>query len=261
MVHKYYRPVTLEEALQLLAEEPDARPLAGGLFLLANPQPGALVDLQNLGLNSLEREGTHWVLGPTLTLQDLAQHAQMPDFLRNLARQTLPHPQRAHGTVAGTLVASDGASLWAAGLMALDAWLVLERWEEEPQEVPLGDWLPLRHEWHPGWLITQVRVPVAPRLTWETVRRSPGDQPLLLAAVAQWPRGRTRVVLGGWGDAPHLVLDGPTPDGAEKAARNAAYDAQDHRASSEYRREVAPILVKRCLERLLHARRLSSVGA
>ncbi len=250
MVRKYYRPATLEEALRLLAEEPEARPLAGGLFVLARPKPGTLVDLQGLPLKAIEKAGNAWELGAMATLQDVVENPVVPGFLRELARQSLPHPQRSQATVAGMLVAADGASLWAAGLMALDARLLLQRWQEEPVEVPVGDWLPLRHEWHPGWLITHIRIPLAPKLTWETVRRTPADKPLLLAAVARWPRGRTRVVLGGWGEAPHLALDGPTADGAEVAARNAAYDAEDHRAGKEYRRSVAPILVRRCLERL-----------
>ena len=209
-----------------------------------------VVDLQDLDLKYLRREGNQWRLGATATLQEVVENEALPSFLRDLARETLPHPQRSQATVAGTLVAADGASLWAAGLMALDARLVLHRWQEAPREVPIGDWLPLRHEWHPGWLITEVRLSVAPRLCYETVRRSPADRPLLLAAVARWPRGRTRVVLGGWGDAPHLALDGPTAEGAEIAARNAAHDAEDHLASAEYRREVAPVLVRRCLARL-----------
>ena len=244
----YERPRTLEEALRLLDE--GGVPLAGGLFLLREKPQARLVDLRDLPLSTLEKRGNAWVLGATATLQQVVEDEALPDFLRELARTTLPHPQRAQATVAGALVAADGASLWAAGLMALDARLALHRWQEEPREVPLGDWLPLRHEWHPGWLITQVRLPLAPRLCWETVGRSPADRPLLLAAVARWPRGRTRVVLGGWGDAPHLALDGPTPEGAEIAARNAAHDAEDHLASAEYRRKVAPVLVRRCLARL-----------
>ncbi len=250
MIREYFRPKTLEEALRLLAEVPDARPLAGGMVLNTLDIPVVAVDLQDLGLEGLRREGSEWVLGATTVLQAVVEAPDGPAFLRELARRELPYPQRAQATAAGTLVVADGRSVWATGLMALDARLVLQRWGESSQVVSIGDWLPLRGEWHPGWLITEIRVPVTPRLAWEVVARSPADRPLLIAAVARWPRGRTRVVLGGWGDAPHLALDGPTADGADIAARNAAYDAQDHLASAEYRREVAPILVRRCLAKL-----------
>lgn len=250
MIREYLRPKTLEEALRLLAEQAQARPLAGGMVLTATQEDVIAVDLQNLGLDAIRREGAEWVLGATATLQEVYEHEALPKAIRELVHREFPYPQRDQATVAGALVAADGRSIWATGLMALDARLVLHRWGQEPQTVPIGDWLPLRHEWHPGWLITEVRVSTAPRLAWEGVARSPADRPLLMAAVARWPRGRTRVVLGGWGDAPHLALDGPTADGADIAARNAAYDAQDHLASAEYRREVAPILVRRCLAKL-----------
>ncbi|MBU2609337.1 MAG: hypothetical protein KJ606_00105 [Chloroflexi bacterium] len=72
----------------------------------------------------------------------------------------------------------------------------------------------------------------------------------LRAALAQWPAGRTRLALGGWGRSPLLAMDGNEAEGLESAARNAYHEATDEWASSEYRMDVAAVLAKRCLEEL-----------
>ncbi|MCK4899927.1 MAG: hypothetical protein KAS38_14200, partial [Anaerolineales bacterium] len=56
--------------------------------------------------------------------------------------------------------------------------------------------------------------------------------------------------LGGYGDAPQLVMDGFGTDGAEIAARDAYSQASDEWAGAEYRMQVAGLLTKRCLDEL-----------
>ena len=70
------------------------------------------------------------------------------------------------------------------------------------------------------------------------------------AALAVWPGGRTRVILGGYGAVPALASDGPEMGGEETAAQDAFSQAGDEWASAEYRMEIAPILVRRCLSQL-----------
>ncbi len=72
----------------------------------------------------------------------------------------------------------------------------------------------------------------------------------MIVAVAQWGSGRTRVALGGFGPAPIIAMDGPEGQGADVACRDAYFEAGDAWASAAYRREVAPKLAVRCLERI-----------
>ena len=74
------------------------------------------------------------------------------------------------------------------------------------------------------------------------IARTPADQPIVCAAVAQWNSGRTRLALGGWGSSPILAMDGPDSEGIEFAARNAYSLAEDEWASAEYRQEMAGVL-------------------
>ena len=88
------------------------------------------------------------------------------------------------------------------------------------------------------------------KLEYEFVARTPADQPIVCAAIGKWPSGRTRVALGGFGEAPVLVFDGPQSSGAVAAAKNAYSLAGDVWASSAYRQEIASILTGRILSRL-----------
>ena len=119
-------------------------------------------------------------------------------------------------TLVGTLIAADGRSPLATAMLALDAQLTVFPGAEQ---VGLGDLLPMRRQRLQGRLITQVEVPLNARLAYEYVARSPADLTIVCAAVAQWPSGRTRVALGGYGRMPALAMDGPEPSGAEQAAR------------------------------------------
>ncbi len=251
---EYHRPQTLDEALTLLAREaPFTVPLAGGAFLNARQRPAALpqedvavVDLQDLGLEGITPRGNFTDLGATTPLQALVD-ADLPQALKEAAYLETTYARRFLQTVAGTLVAADGVSLFAAAMMALDARLTLA---PDDEVLPLGELYPDRWRHLRGKLMTKVTIPANAKLVLETVAPSRLSRPLLVVAVAQWPSGRTRMVLGGWGEAPHLAMDGPEPTGAEQAARNAAYEAADHRASAEYRREVAVVLARRALASL-----------
>lgn len=99
-------------------------------------------------------------------------------------------------------------------------------------------------------LVTKITVPINVKLAYEDVSRTPADLPIVSAAVAIWTSGRTRVILGGYGEVPALASDGPEKGGEETAAKDAFSQAGDEWASAEYRKEVAPILVKRCFSQL-----------
>ncbi len=102
-------------------------------------------------------------------------------------------------------------------------------------------------------LITSIVFPIKVKLAYESVARTPADQPIVCAAAVQWKSGRTRLALGGWGPAPILAMDGPEPAGMEAAGRSAYSHCEDEWASAEYRQEIAGVLAQRCSERLSSA--------
>jgi CO/xanthine dehydrogenase FAD-binding subunit len=266
MILEYYRPQTQAEALELLTRpDLDIRPLAGGT-ILNHPADDdfAVVDLQALDWNTVDYRNNQLTIGATVTLQALVDWVDHSTAISQSLAETLSKVLRLETTlnlrrmasVAGTAVTARGHSPFLACLLALDATMFFL---PEGQEIGLGNWLPLRSE-KPLSPITRriirsLTLPVNSRLAYHFVARAPTDRPLVSAAVAVWPSGRIRAVLGGFGESPTLALDGMesvsgSPDGTVQAARSAYLYAEDEWASAEYRSEMAAVLTRRCLDDL-----------
>jgi putative selenate reductase FAD-binding subunit len=248
MITEYHRPQTLEESLQLLAT-PNTRPLGGGTVLTQQDDDSfAVVDLQALGLDKIRKFGNNLEIGATVTLQTLLESLHTTAALKTAIKLEAPLNLRNMGTVAGALITCNGRSPFAVVMLALDAHFTVEK--EQRTIHSLGDFLPLRHNFLNTKLITKIGIPLQTELAFETVARSPADKPIVCAALARWPSGRTRLVIGGWGKTPSLAMDGIDASVVETAACNAAHDATDEWASAEYRQAIAAVLAKRCLDKI-----------
>ncbi len=260
MITTYHRPQSLDEALTLLSR-PNTFPLGGGTLLSHSSTDSVeVVDLQALGLNSLKKSGSSLEIGATVTLQQLLESELCPDTLKSALKLEAPLNVRNAATVAGTIAACDGRSTFVCALLALDAKLTIDHGPQTTNGQSsivhgLGDYLPLR----PRGLITSITIPLQTKFAFEYVARTPADKPIVCVALAQWPSGRTRLAVGGYGKSPMLAMDGPHPfpspsgrgtegEGVEAAARNAFHEATDEWASAEYRQDVAATLAKRCIE-------------
>jgi CO/xanthine dehydrogenase FAD-binding subunit len=249
MITTYHRPRTLDEALTLLSQS-NRLPLGGGT-LLSQPQtdPVEVVDLQSTGLDSIKKSGNNLEIGATVTLQQLLESEHCPEALKSALKLEAPLNLRNAATVAGTLVSSDGRSTFAAVMLALDAKIeqkILNASNPETRVSNIGEFLPLR----PTGLITAINIPLNVKLAFDHVSRTPADKPIVCAALGQWNSGRTRLVLGGYGQSPMLAMDGTEPEGLQTAARNAFHEATDEYASAEYRVDVAATLAQRCLKNI-----------
>ena len=246
MIIEYYRPDSVQETLELLARtEVLSVPMGGGTVLnQPSPDPVAAIDLQSLGLNTLTEKGNRIQIGATVTLQQMLT-SNMVQALKAALRHEATYNIRQVATIAGSLVSANGRSPLATVLLAMGAELDILPGDEQ---ISLGSYQALREQRKPNHLITKITIPNNVRLAYEYVARTPADLPIVCVSLAQWPSGRTRVALGGYGNAPILAMDGPESDGAESAARNAYREAGDQWASAEYRSDVAAKLTKRCVE-------------
>ena len=126
----YYRATSLEEAVALLGEHPEARLLAGGhslipLMKLRLAQPAALIDIGRLR----ELEGIRAADG-VLRIGSLTTHAEIAasedvaqacPLLAEAARQIADPQVRNKGTLGGNIAHADPGSDLPAVLVALDA--------------------------------------------------------------------------------------------------------------------------------------------
>jgi CO/xanthine dehydrogenase FAD-binding subunit len=219
-------------------------PLAGGTVLSrSSDQDLALVDLQNLPLNSIQQQGNLWRIGAATRLQALLEANISPAFSLAIVREAFLNT-RNQASLGGTMITSDGKSILAAVLAALDARLT---WEPGGLELSFGEWMLQRNSWPRNRLLTEISFSSQADLRWECVARSPADLPVICIAAGVWPSGRTRVVAGGFGLAPILAMDGPEKDGAEAALENALLNSDDDFASGEYRSQAGRVIARRLL--------------
>ena len=131
----YQAPATLEEAVGLLANDPDgAKILAGGHSLipamkLRLAQPQLLVDIARIkSLAYIREEGDQILIGATTTHYQLESSDLLKRIcpLLSLCGASIGDVQvRNKGTIGGSVAHSDPAGDWPAAVIALDADLVL----------------------------------------------------------------------------------------------------------------------------------------
>lgn len=248
MILEYHRAKSIEDAVSLLQRSTlRTLPIGGGTHLSALDQTDlAVVDLQDLNINTVKIEEETIALGATLSLQKLSRLPEIPDGIRKAITRYQNFNLRQVRTVAGELIASDGRSPLSAVFLAAGATLKCL----PPQVVvPLEDVLLNRSSWLSGKLITEVMIPKSIRLTFEAVSRAPTDTPMVMVAVCQWPSGRVRVVTGGFGKTPVVICDRMNFSEDEMIDVKLP-DANDDWASSEYREAVTEILIQRAIQSL-----------
>jgi CO/xanthine dehydrogenase FAD-binding subunit len=245
MINHYYRPKTLKEALSLL-KKPNSIPLSGCTFI--TPKTGeriSVIDLQELGLDSIIQQGEFIKIGSTTKLTMLYQSNLFPEMFKKAINLEAPLNLRNMISLGGLLATCDGRSSLTTSLLALDAKFILEPGHES---LSISDLLIFRSRAINNSLLTEIQISSRSNFNFEYVARTPTDRPIVCAAMAQWDNGRTRLALGGFGTKPLLVMDGLASDDFISASRITYSHAGDGWATAEYRSEIAAILTKRCLE-------------
>ncbi len=128
----YHRPVTVGEAVQLLAKNPEAKVLAGGHSLVPVMKmrlaaPEALVDIGRIAeLKGISQSGGRLRIGAITTYHEIANSdavkAAAP-LLAEAAGQIGDRQVRYRGTIGGNISHADPASDLPAAILALNATL------------------------------------------------------------------------------------------------------------------------------------------
>lgn len=266
----YARASSVDEAVELLTTHGDeAKLLAGGhsllpLMKLRLAQPTVLVDIGRIGdLAYIRDEGGTVHIGAMTRHHDVAfselVREQVP-LLAEVAGQIGDPQVRHRGTIGGSIAHGDPASDLPAVLLALRGTLVV-RGPSGEREISADDFFTgfLETALAPDEVLIEARVPAVPGVGWAFEKFSRRAQDWAIVGVA--------AVLGNGSAGPGvgLVNMGSSPlraAGVEEALRSSqrASDAAaradegteppgDLNASSEYRRHLAQVLVRRALER------------
>ncbi len=273
----YVRAGSVDQALAVLAAEPDARPLAGGQSLIAMMnlrllKPACLVDINRLSeLAYIKDDGDAIAIG-ALTRHNEVMHAPLVAEHCPLLAEAYPniahHTVRNRGTIGGNLCQGDPASENPAVAVASGATMVL-RSQDGAREVAAEEFFLGLYETavRQGELLTEIRYPkkaAGEGTAFEEVSNRQGD--FALAAIAVCLRvsngavDAARITAAAVGERPQRLgsaegaLTGRAPDAAAiaAAAEQAGGDVDpstDYHADADYRRELVATLTRRCLER------------
>jgi CO/xanthine dehydrogenase FAD-binding subunit len=256
-------PRTLEEALRLKAERPDAVPIQGGTDVMVDlnfdrARPDALLNLNEVAeLRGWSRQnGTIW-LGSGLTYAE-AMEQPLADLLPALAEaaRTVGGPQiRSRGTIGGNLGTASPAGDALPPLLVAGTEVRLGS-VEGTRAVPLQEFLlgPERNDLREDELILGVDVKTGTPASRQTFMKVGPRNAMVIAVVSLAVRvdQELRAAFGSAGPVPTLVrarLD--EANSFPQRVAEAASPIDDVRGTSEYRRHALRILTKRALDRCL----------
>ena len=259
---EYLRAASVDDAVRLLRESPDARALAGGQTLLAAMRlglatPERLVDLSGVGaMRGIDEEP-----GGTLRIGALSTHAQVASSevvrrfapgLARLAGGIADAQVRTRGTIGGSVANNDPAACWPAGILALGARVITDRREIAADDFFTGVF---GTALEPDEVVVAFRVPRPRRFAYAKFEQPASRFALLGVAVAEFDDG-TRVSVTGGGDGVFRIaaFEQALAGAFDPAAipplpgDDAARMYGDLHASAEYRAHLASVLARRAVE-------------
>src|SRR5919201_2154992 len=272
----YHRPTTLDEAISLLADDGDTRPLAGGHSLLPMMKlrlatPAVLVDLGRIpGLDEISTNGGGLTIGALATHAAVAGSRVVSEacpVLAETAASIGDRQVRNRGTLGGSVAHADPSADYPTVLKALGATITVQGKGGERQ-IAADDFFRGIFETalEPGELVMSVTVPTTARGTGAAYvrHRHPASSYTVVgvAAVVAVEGGtcaRAQLTIGGVTAPPvhataaveALVDVAPSEEAiaaaAEKVPEAIPQAIGDTYASGEYRTHLATVLASRAL--------------
>jgi carbon-monoxide dehydrogenase medium subunit len=263
---EYRRAGSLEEAIELLGRDEDAKLLAGGHSLipamkLRLARPTTLVDIGGLdGLRYVREDGDRVAIGALTRHAELASDPVLGRSCAVLAHAAgeIGDPQVRHrGTIGGSVSHADPASDLATVLVTLDADLVA-RGAGGERTIPAGEFSagPFENALAHDEVLVEIRVPKVARGVYLKYSRRTQDWATVAVAAAD-VGGRVQVGLASMGATPlraraveDALAGGASPADAAARAAEGTDPPSDVTAGAEYRKHLARVLVGRALEQL-----------
>jgi aerobic carbon-monoxide dehydrogenase medium subunit len=264
---EYRRADTVDDAIQALSGDPDAKILAGGHSLLPLmrvrlSRPSTLVDISRIqDLKYVKEDREAVAIGAGTRHHDVANSEALRDLcpIVPYAAAQIGDPQVRHvGTIGGSVAHADPASDMPSVLVALDAEIVV-RGPGGIRNVPATEFFKglfepdLAHD----EVLTEIRVPKTQGRGWSYVKFHRRAQDWALVGVAALaPNGSgPAIALTNMAERPlraagveEALAAGSDPAAAAARASEGTSPPTDAFGSAEYRQELAKVLVRRAIE-------------
>ena len=263
----YKRAGSAAEAISLVSQYgDDAKFLAGGhsllpLMKLRLAAPSVLVDIGRLtDLSYIRDAGDHIAIGALTRHMDVEKSPVLAQHVPLLAHAAghVGDPQVRHrGTIGGSIAHADPAADLPATTLALGATYVVQG-ASGTREIAAKDFYKgfLESALRPDEMLTEIRVPKMNGAGWSFQKFNRRAQDWAIVGVAAWRRGsESGVGLVNMGSTPILassvasaIASGASVADAAQKASAEAEPQSDLNATSDYRKHLASVLVRRALE-------------
>lgn len=259
----YRRPSSLAEAERCLADDPEAKLLAGGMTLIPTMKqrlaaPSVLVDIARLvELQGVSECGGTLTLGAAATHFDVAADERVRrriPALSDLAGWIGDPHVRHRGTIGGSLANADPSADYPAAVLGLAATVHTNRRTIEADGMFTGMFETALEE---GEIVTKLAFPVPRRAGYAKFRNPASGYAIVGVFVAQFEDGSVRVAVTGAGPSVFRVgaMEGPlradfaagVVAGLEEISPEGLLS--DMNGSAEYRAHLVKVMAMRAVER------------
>ncbi len=263
----YKRASSAAEAISLISQYgSDSKLLAGGhsllpLMKLRLAQPAMLIDIGRVkDLSYIKDAGNHIAIGSLTRHMDVETSTVLNEhvpLLSYAAGQVGDAQVRHRGTIGGSIAHADPASDLPATTLALGATYVVQG-PNGQREIAATNFYRgfLESDLAADEILTEIRVPKMQGAGWCFQKFNRRAQDWAIVGVAAWRRqGEAGVALVNMGSTPILaksvanaIAQGASISDAAALASNEADPQSDLNASTDYRKHLATVLVRRALE-------------
>ena len=256
----YHKPSSVSEAVGLLAADPDARAVSGGMTLLPAlklrlNRPTSLVDLSGIAeLRGVRREGNTLIIGALTRHYEIASSAEVKAGIPALAEMahTIGDTQvRNRGTMGGSVANNDPAADYPAAVLALGGSI-----QTDKRVVPADQFFQgmFATALDVGEIVTAIHLPVPEKAGYAKMRNPASRYSMTGVFVAKGPAGVRVAVNGAGANGVFRVAEmerALTANWSPEAVANIKVDPSslngDIHGSAEYRAHLVTVMAKRAV--------------
>jgi len=261
----YVRAKSLKHAAEVLAQNPEAKLLAGGMTLIPTlkqrlAQPSHLVDIAGIGaLRAIRLSKDKISIGATTKHYEVATSPVVREAipaLAYLASQIGDQQVRNMGTIGGSIANNDPNADYPAAAMALNATIVTNRRRIKAADYFQGLFSTALEE---GEIITRIVFPLPRQAAYEKFPHPASGYAMTGVFVAVTSRGVRVAVTGAgqgvfrWTKAERALGKSLAPDAVAKLSVDAAEMNEDMHATRAYRANLVNVITRRAVAKLAPA--------
>ena len=246
-IKEIVRPQSLEEAYELNQKRTN-RILGGMLWMrMSNIQIQKAIDLSGLGLDKIEEMEEEFSIGCMVTLRELELHTGLNTCFEGLIRRSVEDivgvQFRNSATIGGSLFGRFGFSDVLTAFLVLDTYVELYR----GGVCPLAEFAFRKRD--NDILVRVIVKKTKGHYAYQSYRNTKTDFPVLAVAMAQAEDGVKAAVGARPQRAEVRIVTDMEKDTLKDLADSFAYGS-NMRASAEYRKHLASVLLKRAAEEI-----------